>query len=61
VQLDGLEITPDTTFDSIRGRLEKAGFEITDDQNVISAKKGETIIFRVQTTNKIERIEAWCS
>ena len=61
VQLDGLDITPDTTFDSIRGQLEKAGFEITDDQNVISAKKGEITIFTVETTNKIERIEAWCS
>jgi hypothetical protein len=61
VQLDGLDITPDTTFDSIRGQLEKAGFEITDDQNVISAKKGDITIFTVETTNKIERIEAWCS
>ncbi len=61
VQLDGLEITPDTTFDSIRGQLEKTGFEITDDQNIISAKKGEITIFTVETTNKIERIEAWCS
>jgi len=61
VQLDGLDITPDTTFDSIRGQLEKTGFEITDDQNVISAKKGEITIFTVETTNKIERIEAWCS
>ncbi len=61
VQIDGLDITPDTTFDSIRGQLEKAGFEITDDQNVISAKKGDITIFTVETTNKIERVEAWCS
>jgi len=61
VQLDGLDITPDTTFDSIRSQLEKAGFAITEDQNVISAKKGEITIFTVETTNKIERIEAWCS
>jgi hypothetical protein len=61
VQLDGLEITPDTTFGSIRSQLEKAGFEINDDQNVISAKKGDITIFTVETTNKIERIEAWCS
>jgi hypothetical protein len=57
VQLDGLDIT----FDSIRGQLEKEGFEIIDDQNVISAKKGEITIFTVETTNKIQRIEAWCS
>ncbi len=61
VQLDGLDITSDTTFDSIRSQLEKAGFEITEDQNVISAKKGEITIFTVEATNKIERIEAWCS
>jgi hypothetical protein len=61
VQIDGLEITPDTTFNSIRSQLEKAGFDITEDQNVISAKKGEITIFTVETTNKIERIEAWCS
>jgi hypothetical protein len=61
VQLDGLDITPDTTFDSIRSELEKAGFEITENSNVISAKKGEITIFTVETKNKIERIEAWCS
>jgi hypothetical protein len=56
-----LDITPDTAFDSIRGQLEKAGFEITEDQNVTSAKKGDITIFAVETTNKIERVEAWCS
>jgi hypothetical protein len=61
VQLDGLEITPDTTFDTIRSQLEKAGFEITEYPNVISAKKGDITIFTVETTNKIERVEAWCS
>ena len=61
VQLDGLDITPDTTFDSIRSQLEKARFEITEYPNVISAKKGEITIFTVETTNKIERVEAWCS
>jgi hypothetical protein len=61
VRVGGLDITPDTTFDSIRSELEKAGFEITEDSNVISAKKGEITIFTVETTNKIQRIEAWCS
>ena len=61
VQLGGLEITPETTLDSIRGQLEKTGFEITEDSNVISAKKGEITIFTVETTNKIERVEVWCS
>src|SRR5262249_9697880 len=57
VQLDGLEITSDTTFDSIHSQLEKAGFEINEDQNVISAKKGEITIFTVETRNTIERLE----
>jgi hypothetical protein len=61
LQFDGLDITPDTTFDSIRGQLAKAGFEITQYPNVISAKKGDITIFTVETTNKIERIEMWCS
>jgi len=61
VRLEGLDITPDTTLDSVRSQLEKVGFEITEDQNVISAKKGEITIFTVETTNKIQRIEAWCS
>jgi hypothetical protein len=30
-------------------------------QNLISAKKGDITIFTVETTNKIERVEAWCS
>ncbi len=61
VHLDGLEIGPDTTFDSIRGELQKAGFEIKEYPNVISAKKGNISIFTVETTNRIERVEAWCS
>ncbi len=61
VRVEGLDITPDTTFDSIRGQLEKAGFEITEYPHVISAKKGDISIFTVDTTNKIERVEAWCS
>jgi len=61
VQLDGLDITPDTKFDSVRSQLEKAGFEVTEDQNIISARKGDITIFTVETTNKIERVEAWCS
>src|SRR4029077_1678267 len=30
VQLAGLDITPDTTFDSIRSQLQKEGFEIKE-------------------------------
>jgi hypothetical protein len=61
VHVEGLDIAPETTFDSIRGRLEKAGYEIMEYPHVISAKKGEISIFTVDTTNKIERVEVWCS
>jgi hypothetical protein len=61
VHVEGLDITSDTTFDSIRGELQKAGFEITEYPHVISAKKGGISIFTVDTTNEIERVEAWCS
>ncbi|MEQ1841316.1 MAG: hypothetical protein ABL994_12975 [Verrucomicrobiales bacterium] len=60
VYLTGLDITAETQFDSIRGELEKAGFVITKHPDVISATKGDISIFTVGTTNKIERIEAWC-
>ena len=60
VRIEGLDITPDTTFDSVRGELKKAGFEITEYPHVIQAKKGDISIFTVGTTNKIERVEVWC-
>jgi hypothetical protein len=60
VQVEGVDIGPNTTFDSIRSELEKAGFEITHYPDVIVAKKGLISIFTVETTNKIERVEAWC-
>jgi hypothetical protein len=60
VQVEAVDIGPNTTFDSIRSELEKAGFEITHYPDVIVAKKGLISIFTVETTNKIERVEAWC-
>jgi hypothetical protein len=61
VHLEGLEVGPGTTFDAIRGELQKAGFEIKEYPDVISANKGDITIFAAKTTNKIERIEVWCS
>jgi hypothetical protein len=61
VHVEGIDIGPDTTFDSIRGQLQKAGFEITENPDVIIAKKGDISIFTVETTNKIQRVEAWCT
>jgi hypothetical protein len=60
VRVDGLDIGPETTFDSIRGKLEKKGYDVTEHPYVIMAEKGEISIFTVGTTNRIERIEAWC-
>jgi hypothetical protein len=60
VRVEGLDISPETKFDSIRGRLEKLGYHVTEYPSVIAAEKGEIQIFTVGTTNKIERVEAWC-
>ena len=61
VDVEGIDIEPDTTFDSIRDALQKAGFEITENADVTIAKKGDISIFTVETTNKIQRVEAWCT
>ena len=60
VHVEGLDISPETSFDSIRGELQKLGYHVTEYPSVISAEKGEIRIFTVGTTNKIERVEAWC-
>ena len=60
VYVEGIDITSKTTFDGIRDALQKAGFDITEYPHVISAKKGHISIFTVDTTNRIQRVEAWC-
>jgi hypothetical protein len=59
VKIEGLEIGPETTFDSIRGELEKRGFAITHYPYVIIAAKGEISILTADTTNKIERVQVF--
>jgi hypothetical protein len=61
VRVEGLDITPETSFDRIRSELEKIGFIVTDHPYVIEAAKGEIRIFTGGTTNRIERVETWCS
>jgi hypothetical protein len=61
VHVDGIDISPETTFETIRTGLQKAGYEIREDSNPKSAEKGEISIFTVNGSNKIERVEAWCS
>jgi len=60
VRVEGVDIPPGSTFDSLRPALKRAGFQITKHPNVIEAAKGQIRIFTVDTTNKLERIEAWC-
>jgi hypothetical protein len=60
VRVEGVDIPPGSTFDSLRPALESAGFKITKYPYIIEAAKGQIRIFTVDTTNKLERIEAWC-
>ena len=60
LRVEELDIGPETTFDSIRGELQKAGYEITEYPDVISAKKGGITIFTLDATNRIQRVETWC-
>jgi hypothetical protein len=60
LRVEGVDIAPETTFDTIRPELQKVGFDITEHPNVIEAAKGQIRMFTVGTTNKIERVEAWC-
>jgi hypothetical protein len=60
VRVEGVDIPPGSNFDSVRPALERAGFHITKHPNVIEATKGQISIFTVDTTNKLERLEAWC-
>jgi hypothetical protein len=60
VRVEGVDITSEISFDSVRPALEKAGFEITGHRHVIEAAKGQIRIFTVGLTNRLERVEAWC-
>jgi hypothetical protein len=61
ITVEEVEIVPDSTLDSLRPRLETAGFHITEHPGVIEAEKGQVSIFTVGTTNKLQRVEAWCT
>jgi hypothetical protein len=60
IRVEGVDISPGSTLDSVRPALKRAGFQITSHPNVIEAAKGQVRIFTIDTTNKLERIEAWC-
>lgn len=60
VRVEGVDIGPDSTLDSVRPQLETAGFHIVEHPGVIAAEKGQITIFTVDTTKKLERVEACC-
>jgi hypothetical protein len=60
VRVEGVDITPDTGFDSVRPELEKICFTVTEHPYIIEAAKAQIRIFTVGTTNKIDRVETWC-
>lgn len=59
LRLDGVAITPETKFASIRAELKSKGFQETDGQ-VTYAKKGGIEIFQSEATGRIARVDIWC-
>jgi hypothetical protein len=59
VNVEGLQIGPETTLDAIGEQLDKKGFVMTKYPYATSATKGEVTIWTVETSNKIERIEVF--
>ena len=45
VMVEGVDIGPDSTLDSVRPQLEAAGFHIAEYPGVIKAEKGQITIF----------------
>jgi hypothetical protein len=66
VLVDGIDIDPTTSFESIRGELAKKGFKVTSSGDTTYARKdsssGQIQIYKSDTSgsDKIKWIEAWC-
>jgi len=60
IMVEGVNIAPGSTLNSLRPQLASAGFHIAEHPGVIEAEKGQISIFTVDTTNKLQRVEAWC-
>jgi hypothetical protein len=60
LQVDGINITPETAFQSIHAKLKNKGFVVTEGGYVNFAKKGGIEVFQAETTGKIARVDAWC-
>jgi hypothetical protein len=62
VQVDGVDIGPETTFNMVRGDLQSKGYAVGDYSGTKSANKGEIAIFTVgAASDKIQRVEVWCT
>ena len=60
VRVEGVDIPPGSTLESVGPALEKHGFKITRHPGVTEIAKGQIQIFTVDNTSKLERIEVWC-
>ena len=64
VQVEGVDIGPGTTFDSVRDELKKEGYKITKQPDLSYAQKsgpwGQIQIFTAGSSGKIGRVEVWC-
>jgi hypothetical protein len=64
VQVEGVGIGPETTFDSVRDELKKKGYKITEQPDLSYAQKsgpwGQIQIFTAGASGKIGRVEVWC-
>lgn len=61
IVVDGVDIPSNATFDTIRPKLQEAGFQITENLNTTIASKDSTSIITVDKTNKIQLVEVWCN
>jgi uncharacterized protein YunC (DUF1805 family) len=59
LRVEGIAITPESKFESIRADLKSSGFLVTQGE-VNYAKKGGLEIFESETTGRIARVDVWC-
>jgi hypothetical protein len=64
VVVNGIDIDPSTSFESIRPELTAKGFKVSSSADTTYAKKqsssGDITIYKSQASEKIQWIEAWC-
>jgi len=60
LQVEGVVISQDLSVESIRKELKEVGFKTPENPWHIAAQKGHITIFTDDTSNKFERVDAWC-